>query len=124
MQPNDQVHDRTQRLLQGIAMKDQTRDLLCIVARILLWCWVFSFVLLFIWLGAILLLRDFIHELHGPMFGLSSHELNLIFYCAMGLLKIGVLTLFFIPWLSISLILRNQNFSGVPSSADLSLNGA
>jgi hypothetical protein len=87
---------------------DQTKDLLNAIASVLLRCWIFGFILLFIWLGAILLMGEFIQELHGPMFGLSSHELDLILYCGMGLLKLCVLTFFFIPWLSIRLVLRGQ----------------
>lgn len=42
-----------------------------------------------------------IHELHGAMFGITGHEIDLIIYCLMGLLKLAVLVLFFIPWLAI-----------------------
>ena len=89
-------------------MTDQTKDLLNTVASILLRCWIFGFLLLFIWLGVTQLMPEFIHNLHGPMFGLTSHELDVIFYCGMGLLKLGVLTFFFIPWISIKLVLRGQ----------------
>ena len=71
----------------------------------------FGFVLLFIWLGVALFLSETVYNLHGPMFGLTHHELQLIFYCGMGLLKICVLTFFFIPWLSIKLVLRNSRMS-------------
>ncbi len=60
-------------------MTDQINDLLSAIASVLVRCWIFGFILLFIWLGSILLMGEFIHELHGPMFGLSSHELDLIF---------------------------------------------
>ena len=75
-------------------------------ASILLRCWLWGFVVLFIWLGAILLMRDVIHQAHGPLFGLSNHELDVIFYCGLGLWKILVLVCFFLPWLSIRMVLR------------------
>lgn len=78
------------------------------LAKVLLRCWVFGFVLLFIWLGVILLAGDLVHRLHGDMFGLSKHELDVIFYCGLGLLKILVLTFFFFPWLAIRLVLRGE----------------
>lgn len=78
------------------------------LAKVLLRCWLFGFVTLFIWLGVILLADDFIHRLHGDMFGLSKHELDLIFYCGMGLLKLFVLVFFFFPWLAIRLVLRGE----------------
>jgi hypothetical protein len=83
--------------------------LLNAIAIILLRCWICGFVLLLIWLGVTQLMSDLIHNLHGPMFGLSNHELDVIFYCGMGLLKLCVLTLFFIPWISIKLVLRGQD---------------
>jgi len=39
------------------------------------------------------------------MFGLSSDGLDVIFYCDMGVLKLSVVVLFFIPWLAIKLVL-------------------
>jgi len=88
-------------------MTASTRDVLDTLAKVLLRCWILGFVLLFISLGAILLMDETIHNLHGSMFGLSAHELDVIFYCWMGLLKIVVLTFFFIPWLSIKMMLRS-----------------
>ena len=89
-------------------MSDSIKDLLEATKAVLLWCWIFSVVLLFIWLGAILLMGNLIHDLHGPMFGLASHELDLIFYCGMGILKLIVITCFFIPWLSIKMVLKKS----------------
>lgn len=88
-------------------MQPSTRDFWESLASVLLRCWIAGFVLLFIWLGATQLGSDFIHDLHGQMFGVTKHELELIFYCGMGLLKLLVLVGFFIPWLSIHLMLRN-----------------
>lgn len=87
-------------------MLESTRDLFGTLARVLLRCWLFGYVLLFIWLAVVLLMGDTIHKLHAPMFGLTGHELDLIFYCGMGLLKLLVLVFFFVPWLSIRLVLR------------------
>lgn len=88
------------------AMTESMRDHLATMEKLLLRCWLFGFVLLFIWLGAILLMGNLIHDLHGPMFGLTKHELDLIFYCGMGILKLIVLACFFIPWLSIKFVLK------------------
>ena len=89
-------------------MTDQTKNSLNTVASILLRCWICGFLLLFIWLGVSQLMAEFIYTLHGPMFGLSTHELDVIFYCGMGLLKLGVVKFFLIPWISIKLVLRGQ----------------
>lgn len=84
----------------------QSTEFFDTLAKVLLRCWLFGFALLLIWLGVILLAGDFVHRLHGGMFGLSKHELDVIFYCGMGFLKLLVLTFFFIPWLAIRLVLR------------------
>lgn len=87
-------------------MNDTTREVLDVHQRILLWCWVFGVVVLLIWLAALLLLPGMIHSAHGSLFGMSDHELDVILYGGMGLFKILVITFFFIPWLSIKLVLR------------------
>ena len=89
-------------------MSDSIKDLLETAKDVLLRCWFFGFVLLFIWLGAILMMGNVIHDLHGPMSGLKNHELDLIFYCGMGILKLIVIACFFIPWLSIKLVLKKS----------------
>ena len=89
-------------------MSDSTRELLETTKDVLLRCWMFGFVLLVISLGATLLTGNLIHDLHGSMFGLTNHELDLIFYCRMGILKLIVIACFFIPWLSIKLVLKQS----------------
>ena len=89
-------------------MSDSTRELFETTKDVLLRCWIFGFVLLIISLGATLLTGNLIHDLHGSMFGLTKHELDLVFYCLMGILKLIVIACFFIPWLSIKLVLNKS----------------
>lgn len=86
----------------------ETTEFFNTLAKVLLRCWVFGFVVLFFWLGVILSASDLVHRLHGNMFGLSKHELELAFYCGMGLLKLLVLIFFFFPWLAIKLVLSGE----------------
>jgi hypothetical protein len=86
----------------------KTSDFFDTLAKVLMRCWIFGYLLLLIWLGVILVAGDVVHRLHGGMFGLSSHELDVIFYSGMGLLKLFVLVFFFIPWLAIKLVLRTK----------------
>ncbi|MGH7135424.1 MAG: DUF6868 family protein [Pirellulales bacterium] len=87
-------------------MLDSTRDFFNTLSKVLLRCWLFGFLLLLIWLIIVLVLGETIRKVHAPLFGLSGHELDVIFYCGMGLLKLLVLICFFVPWLSIKLVLR------------------
>jgi hypothetical protein len=95
--------------LGGEAMAESTRDFLAAIGKVLLRCWIFGFALMFVSFVIFMLMRSTIDDLHGRMFGVSPHELDLIFYCGMGLFKLCVLVCFFIPWLSIKLVLTRIN---------------
>lgn len=85
-------------------MLESTRDFFETLAKVLLRCWVAGFLLLLVWLGAFF--SRAVHKIHGPMMGLTDHELNVIHYCGIAFLKLLVLAFFFIPWASIRLVLR------------------
>ena len=91
-------------------MSDSTRlpEFFDTLAKVLFRCWLYGFLLLFFWFGLYFAAGDFIHRVHGPMFDLTTHEMNLIFYCGMGLLKLSVLVLFFFPWLAILSVRKKQ----------------
>ena len=77
-----------------------------VVAKILLRCWIFGFVLLLIWFSLFLFAPHVIFGLQVSMFGLNSHELNIIHYSGMAFVKLVVICLFFFPWAAIKLVLR------------------
>jgi hypothetical protein len=87
-------------------MSTQITEWLEVVAKILLRYWIIGFLMLVIWIGFFGVASNIIHDLHGSMFGLSPHELNVIHYCGMGLAKLVVGVFFFFPWLAIRLVLR------------------
>ncbi len=86
----------------------QTDDLLDAVAKILLRCWVFGFILLLFWFGAVTLAGDLVYSVHGDMFDLARPQLNVIHYCGMMLTKLVVGVFFFIPWVSIRIVLKKR----------------
>ena len=83
-------------------------DLLDAIAKVLLWCFVLGFLLLLIWVGVFVLAGDVIHDLHGKMFGLSPHELNLIHYCGIAFVKLCVFLFFLFPYIAIRMVLRTS----------------
>jgi hypothetical protein len=85
-----------------------TRDFFETLAGVLLRSWLLGFALLLLWTGAAFFAGDFVYDLHAQMFGLARHELDLIFYCGMGLLKLMVLVFLFFPWIAIKLELRRR----------------
>jgi hypothetical protein len=96
-------------------MQEATRYVFETLDKILLRCWIFGSVLLVLWFGAALLMGDIVHKFHGPMFGITHHELDVIFYCIMGILKLFVSVFFFIPWLSIRLVLNKAKAVEAPT---------
>jgi hypothetical protein len=88
-------------------MSEQTTEFFDTLAKILLRCWIFGFVLLFIWLGAFM--SGAVHSLHGPLMGLSDHDLNVSHYCGMAFFKLLVIVFFFMPWLAIRMVLRRSS---------------
>ena len=86
----------------------ETAEFFDMLAGVLLRCWICGFVLLYISIGVILLAGNFAYRLPGELFGLSKHDLDLILYCSIVVIKLLVLVLFFIPWLAVRLVLRGR----------------
>jgi hypothetical protein len=99
-----------------MSTSNPTTDFFQTLAGVLLRSWVLGFALLFVWSAAAFFTGDFIYSVHAQMFGLSRHELDLIFYCGMGLLKVLVLVFFFFPWIAVKLALRHSAASAAGRS--------
>jgi hypothetical protein len=93
-------------------MATQTTERLEVLAKILLRCWVLGFILLLFWFGVCTLCGDLVYGVHGRMFGLTADQLKVIHYCGMGLLKLAVGLFFFIPWVSIRMVLKQASSGG------------
>ncbi len=89
-------------------MPSPSNEWLSVVARVLLRCWLLGFALLMLWLGIVVFAGDALYRLHGPMFGISKHEMDVILYCCLALCKILVILFFFFPWLAIRLAPRRE----------------
>jgi len=99
-------------------MTDPTRanEFFVTLSKALLRCWIFGLLFVSFWFFLYILAGDFVYRLHGDWFGLSRHEMDVIFYCGMGLVKLLVIMFFFIPWLAIRLVLRKQTVLPTASS--------
>jgi hypothetical protein len=84
----------------------RTIDLFDMLAKVLLRCAVFGYLLLLLTVGVFILAGGEIYRLNASMFDLSKHEFDLIIYGCIVLIKLVVLVFFFIPWLAIRLVLR------------------
>ena len=83
-------------------------ELLDAIAKILLRCSIFGFILLLFWLGAITLAGDLVFGVHENMFGIPRPQLKVIHYCGMAFTKLTVALFFIIPWVSIRLALKTR----------------
>ena len=90
-------------------MLDSTRDFFDTLAKVLIRCWFFGTLLNLFSFVAVMLGREIIFDIHGKMWGLTPHELDLIFYCYVGLWKICSFSFFLFPWIAIRLVLRKAN---------------
>jgi hypothetical protein len=84
---------------------DEISEWLDAISKVLLRCTILGFVLILLWFGVYYFAPGM---LRGDFFGLTTHEVNLIQYCGIGLLKVLVLLFFFFPWVSIRLVLRRR----------------
>ena len=87
-------------------MMDSTRDFFDTLGRVLLRCWIMSFALGLFSFVMFMLTGELIDNIHGKMFGLTPHELDLVVYCGLGFFKLFVFIFFLFPWIAIRLVLR------------------
>jgi Family of unknown function (DUF6868) len=82
--------------------------LLDAIAKVLLRCVVFGILLLLLWMGVYLLAGDLVYRINGPLFGLTQHEMNLMHFYGIAIVKCCVLLFFLSPYLAIRLVLRKS----------------
>ena len=90
-------------------MSESTREFFDTLAKVLIRCWFLGTLLLLFSFVMFMLSGEIIDEVHGRMFGLSPHEIDLIIYCGMALHKLCVNMFFLFPWIAIRLVLRKAN---------------
>lgn len=86
----------------------EINELLDTVAKVLLRCVVLGFLFLLLWAVAYLAGGDVIYR-QGTWFDLTPHEISLIHYCGMGLVKGCVFLFFLFPYIGIRLVLRKRS---------------
>lgn len=86
----------------------ETTELLDTVAKVLLRSAVMGFLLIFIWFALYMLAPGLMRESQGKLFGLPSHEVDVIHYCGIAITKVCVLLFFVFPYVSIRLVLRRK----------------
>jgi hypothetical protein len=95
-------------------MSKETTEWLEVVAKILPRCWILGFLLMRFSFVVFMLTGEVIYDIHGKMFGLSPHELDLLMHGGLGLFKLAIIRFFLLPWLSIRMVANRaqQAFQG------------
>jgi len=83
----------------------RTTEFFDTLAKVLLRSWALGYLLLLLWFGLQTYADGFVRW-QSDFFHLSKHELDLIFYCGIGLMKLVLLVFFLLPWVAIRLVLR------------------
>ncbi len=78
------------------------------LARVLIRAFLLGAALLVFWFLGFLLAAHWMYAVHSQWFEITRHEFDVIHYCGMGLLKIGILLLFLLPYVSIRLVQRQR----------------
>jgi hypothetical protein len=78
------------------------------LAKILLRCFVLGYSLLLLWVVLYVVAADVIDGLAGKLFGLTPHEVDVIQYCGMAVVKCVVVLFFLFPYIAIRLVLRKR----------------
>jgi hypothetical protein len=87
--------------------KDVT-ELFDTLARVLLRCFVLGYSLLLLWVAVYLLAGSVMYGPAGRLFGLTSHEVDVIQYGGIAAVKCVVLLFFLFPYVAIRLVLRQR----------------
>jgi hypothetical protein len=81
-------------------------DLFDTLAKILLRCFVLGYFFLLLWFAVYIFAGDVVYAIGGRLFGLAQHELDMINYCGMAVVKVAVVLFFLFPYIAIRLVFR------------------
>lgn len=78
------------------------------LAEILIRCFYYSFILLFVSILIFIVAGDAAHQAHSVMFDISKHEFVLMYYYVTSFLKITAIIFFLFPWIAIRVVLKKH----------------
>lgn len=71
---------------------------------LLLWCLIFNYVVLLVWIAALLLAHEGLYRLHSRWFRISIDQFDLAMYGSMAIYKIGILLLNLAPLVALLIV--------------------
>ncbi len=69
-----------------------------------MWCTILGGGLLVLFVLLFMLLRNFLHEVFGDMFGLRREQFNVASFCLLGFMEIMFWMLFVVPYLALVIL--------------------
>lgn len=97
-------------------MSESMREILDVIAKVLLRCWIIGFCIQLMTFFGIMIMSGVLYEIYASLFDLTVHESNLIIVAYMSLIKLFVTIFFFIPWLAIWLLLNKTTEKEIESA--------
>ena len=70
----------------------------------LLWCTIINYGVLVGWFLCFILVHDWIYQLHGRWFHLSTEQFDAVHYAGMALFKIGILLFNLVPSVALYMV--------------------
>ena len=74
------------------------------IRDVLGWCTLINLALLTWWAVSFMLVRDWIHRLHGKLFDIPVERFNAIHYAGMAFFKILILVFNLVPYLALRIV--------------------
>jgi len=86
---------------------NNVNDLFDTLAKVLLRCFVMGYCLLLLWFVLYLFAGVWVYG-SGKWFGLMPHEVDIIHFCGISLVKCVVVLFFLCPYIAIRMVLRKR----------------
>ncbi len=79
-----------------------------VVGQVLIRCFFMGVLVLFFWWGALVLMGDFVYNVHTWIIPLSRQGFNSIHYAGMLMTKTAIFVVFLFPYISIRLVISKR----------------
>jgi len=84
-------------------------EILEVIAQVLIRCFVIGVLVLFFWLGALMLAGDLTFNVQSGIIPITQQQFNVINYAGMLTLKALIFILFLLPYISIRLVITKRS---------------
>ena len=87
---------------------NNTNEMLEVIGQVLIRCFVMGVLVLFFWLGALMLAGDLAYSVHAKIVPISQEQFYVIHYAGGLMTKATVFFLFLFPYIAIRLVIKKR----------------